>query len=141
MKVIIDTNVLINVLLSPTTSSASFKVLELCFNKTIRPQIGAALFCEYEEVVSRSHIISKSAYSVDEIEQILDGFLSVCDWVKINYLWRPNLRDEGDNHIVDLAVASNAEYVITQNVKDLQSGDLKFEFDVLSPEKFIKKVI
>ncbi|QOL26943.1 putative toxin-antitoxin system toxin component, PIN family [Thalassotalea sp. LPB0316] len=141
MKVIIDTNVLINVLRSSSTRSASYKVLELCLKQELNPQMGAALFAEHEDVAYRDHIIRKSIYDTYEIDQILDGYFSVCDWVKINYLWRPNLKDEGDNHIVDLAVASNAKYVITQNVKDLLSGDLKSSFEVLTPEDFLKKVI
>jgi len=42
-------------------------------------------------------------------------------------LWRPNLRDEGDNHLVELAVASGASFIITQNIQDLQSGELNFD--------------
>ena len=29
-------------------------------------------------------------------------------WVRVYYLWRPNLPDEADNHLVELAVAGNA---------------------------------
>lgn len=141
MKVIIDTNVLINVLLSPSTRSASYKVIELCLTRKIFPQMGAALFAEFEDVAYRDHIQKKTAYSSNEVDQILDGLFSVSSWVKINYLWRPNLKDKGDNHLIDLAVASNADVIITQNVKDLLSGDLRFSFEVLTPEEFIKKVI
>jgi hypothetical protein len=30
--------------------------------------------------------------------------------------WRPNLRDEGDNHLVELAIAGGAEAIVTYNV-------------------------
>jgi hypothetical protein len=36
------------------------------------------------------------------------GFLSVCHWCEIYYLWRPNLADEADNHVLELAVAAAA---------------------------------
>ena len=36
------------------------------------------------------------------------------------------MRDEADNHVVDLAIAGNAEYIITQNIRDFASMDLKF---------------
>ena len=140
MRVIIDTNILINVILSPKKSSASYRVLELCLRLRLFPQIGEALFAEYEDLTCRPHIVSKSAYTQDEINQVLDGFLSVCKWNKIHYLWRPNLRDEADNHLIDLAVASNTKWIVTQNVKDLNSGELKFGIKVLTPEQLLKEV-
>ena len=57
---------------------------------------------------------------------------------KKNYLWRPNLKDEADNHLIDLAVASNAEFIISRNIKDLYSGDLKFNFKPVIPEEFLE---
>ena len=140
MKVIIDTNIIVNVLLSPVRSSASFKILELCLSKKLQPQIGCALFNEYEGVINRPEIQAQSKYTSDETEQILNGFLNVCHWVKVNYLWRPNLKDEGDNHLIDLAVASNTQWIITQNIKDLESGELKFEFKTISPNDFIEVI-
>ena len=140
MKVILDTNVLINVLLGPSRRSASYRVVELCLSGQVQPQLGAALFAEYEDVANREHVCNMSLYSHEEIEQFLDGFFSICQWVKINYLWRPNLLDEADNHLIELAVASNARFIVTQNVKDMRSGDLKFDFEVLTPDEFLKKV-
>ncbi|RDH41429.1 putative toxin-antitoxin system toxin component, PIN family [Zooshikella ganghwensis] len=138
MKVIIDTNILVNVFLSPSRSSASYRIFELCLMQKLQPQIGCALFCEYEDVLSRPLILGRAKYSPSEIEQMLDGFLSICSWAKVNYLWRPNLRDEGDNHLIDLAVASNAEFIVTQNIKDLNSGDLRFGFRSVTPEQFLE---
>ena len=40
---------------------------------------------------------------------MFDGFLSVCRWVEVFFAWRPNLPDEADNHLVELAVAGNAK--------------------------------
>ncbi|MGQ8366079.1 putative toxin-antitoxin system toxin component, PIN family [Glaciecola sp. 1036] len=139
MKVVIDTNIIINVLLSPSRSSASFKVIEMCLTKEIIPQIGAALFSEYLDVSSRDKIFENSSFTKIEINQILDGFFHVCEWTNINYLWRPNLKDESDNHLVDLAVASEAEFIISYNLKDLTSGELKFHWNVITPEQFLQE--
>jgi len=37
---------------------------------------------------------------------------------RIYFLWRPNLRDEADNHLVELAVAGGAQAVVTRNKRD-----------------------
>jgi predicted nucleic acid-binding protein len=50
----------------------------------------------------------------------------VTKWVPIYYRWRPNLRDEADNYVVDLAVAGNAEYIVTNNERDFSQMELLF---------------
>ena len=138
MKIILDTNILVNVILSPSKKSASYKIIEMCLRGKLKPQIGCALFNEYEDVLRRPEIQARAKYTTGEIEQILDGFLCMCTWTKVNFLWRPNLQDEGDNHLIDLAVASNTQWIITQNIKDLHSGELKFSFQSVSPDKFME---
>lgn len=56
MKIILDTNILVNVLLSPSQKSSSFKVFEKCLTEQFKPQIGWTLFNEYEDVLFRPEI-------------------------------------------------------------------------------------
>jgi predicted nucleic acid-binding protein len=74
-------------------------------------------------------------------DALLNAFLSVCRWTNIYYGWRPNLRDEGDNHVIELAVAGGASAVITKNVRDFQGAELQFPgLRVLSPEEMLKEI-
>jgi len=61
-----------------------------------------------------------------ERDQLLDDWLNVCEWVPVFFLWRPNLPDEGDNHLIELAVAGMAGTIVTENVRDLRGGELRF---------------
>lgn len=73
-----------------------------------------------------------------DVEALLAALMSVSQWVQVYYLWRPNLRDEGDNHLIELAIAGNAEAIITQNVKDFQRAELIFpQLSILSPKALI----
>jgi predicted nucleic acid-binding protein len=67
MKVVIDTNIIINTLLSPSRKSASFRATEMCLEGSIEPQFGNALFTEYEDVSRRQHILDKTKFTQDEI--------------------------------------------------------------------------
>jgi putative PIN family toxin of toxin-antitoxin system len=101
--------------------------------------MGNVLFCEYESVISRAAILSKCPLTSSEITALLDAFLSVSEWVNIYYSWRPNLRDEGDNHLIELAIAGNAKILVTNNIKDFQGTDLLFpNLTILKPEQLIR---
>ena len=72
------------------------------------------------------------------------GVLSAClpgDCVyRIYFLWRPNLRDESDNHLVELAVAGGAQAVVTRNKRDFRAAELKFEnLAVLTPAECLRR--
>ena len=60
------------------------------------------------------YIALKSA----EISALLASLMSVSQWIYIYYLYRPNLEDEVDNHLIELAVAGNAQIIPTHNIKD-----------------------
>lgn len=73
--------------------------------------MGNALFSEYESVIQRSEIVAKCPLTSAEISALLASFMSVSEWIYIYYLWRPNLKDEADNHLIELAVAGNAQII------------------------------
>ena len=100
--------------------------------------MGAALFHEYEDVLSRPELMDKGPLPATERQTLLEAFLSVTDWVKVYFLWRPNLPDEADNHLIELALAGTAETIVTNNLKDLQHGELRFPgLKIQSPRQFL----
>ena len=44
----------------------------------------------------------------------------------VYFLGRPNLRDEGDNHVFELAVAGGAQAIVTNDTGDFRSANLRF---------------
>jgi uncharacterized protein len=136
-RIVIDTNVLIGALIGKQYS-ANRKLIELCLKQKFYPLMNNTLFTEYEDVISRKEILIKSIYTESEINELLDALLSVCQWIKIYYLWRPNLQDEKDNYLVELAVAGNAKFIVTHNVKDFYQSQLKFpQIQIKKPQEVI----
>jgi putative PIN family toxin of toxin-antitoxin system len=138
MKVVIDTNVWISALISK--SGGAREVIRLALQEQTIPQISTTLFLEYEGVMKRQMIQNLCVLSADEQEELFDAFLSTCQWSEIYYLWRPNLDDEGDDFLIELAIASNAKMIITDNTKDLTSGELQFDIEVLTPKQFLERI-
>ena len=102
--------------------------------------MGAALFTEYEDVLARSTLFSRSRLTAAERAELFDIFIAHCQWTRIYFGWRPNLRDEADNHLIELALAGGASYIITRNVRDVAAMELKFpHLSVVTPERFLKE--
>jgi len=136
MKVVIDTSVWISALI--TKNSDSRNLLRLVFEKKLFPQMSEALFYEYEAVMKRKKIQNLTPLSQKEQSTLLNAFISTCKWNEIYYMWRPNLNDENDNFVVELAVASGAETIVTYNLKDFVDTELSFSHKIMTPENFIK---
>jgi putative PIN family toxin of toxin-antitoxin system len=136
MKVVIDTSVWISALI--TKESNARDVLRLVFEDKITPQMSEALFYEYETVMKRNKIQNLTPLTVEEQNALFHAYLSSSKWNEIYYMWRPNLKDEDDNFVVELAVASGAEYIITYNIKDFKNAELVFKHKIITPEQFIK---
>jgi len=136
---VIDTNVLAGALLRREGQNRDG--LRACFQDHLKPLVGQALFLEYEDVLGREQLFRKSPLAASERRQLFEAFLSVCEWVQVYYLWRPNLRDEGDNHILELAVAGGASIIVTNNVADFRGSELRFaDIRILSPKILLKEL-
>lgn len=136
-RIVIDTNVFVGALIGQEYG-ANRKLLELCLKGEFKPLISYTLFSEYEDLINRPSILKSCKRSPEEIDILFDGLLSVCELVKIYYLWRPNLIDEDDNHLVELAIAGNAKIIVTNNIKDFQQSQLKFpQLQIKQPKEII----
>lgn len=130
--VVIDTNVFVG---------ASNDVVDLCLRGEILPLMGTALLAEYEDVLGREALFGRSRLDSAEREELLDIFLARCRWTRIYYGWRPNVPDESDNHLVELAVAGGAQAIVTRDLRDLERMDLLFPaLELMTPENLLREV-
>jgi len=137
VTVVLDTNVLVAALLRGGGTGRA--VLRACLRSQYQPVLGPALLAEYEDVLSRSELFAGSALSAEERADVFDGLMNRCRWVEVFYAWRPNLPDEADNHLIELAVAAQADAIVTRNLRDLVRGELRFpSLRVLTPEQCLE---
>jgi len=135
--VVVDTSVVISALIG--ARGPGREVLRKCLNREYAPLISNALFQELEDVSKRKRVLEKCPLSKYEIKDLLHAFYSVCHWVPIYYLWRPNIIDEADNFLIELALAGNATHIITNNISDLKNSELNFpELTILKPEQILR---
>ena len=137
VTLVLDTNVLVAALLRG--GGAARAVLRACLRERYQPVLGPALLAEYEDVLGRPELFADSALSARERGDLFDGLMSRCRWIEVFYAWRPNLPDEADNHLIELAVAAQADVIVTRNLRDAARGELKFPtLRVLTPEQCLE---
>jgi putative PIN family toxin of toxin-antitoxin system len=137
ISVVIDTNVFVAGLRSD--GGASRAVLRDALLGKIEPLFGNALWLEYEDLLGRP--VWTDATTSKERRQVLAALAGVGRWVNIYYGWRPNLPDESDNHLIELAMAGGAAAIITHNVRDIRRGELLLNrLRVLTPAEYLEEI-
>jgi putative PIN family toxin of toxin-antitoxin system len=136
VPIVVDTNVFVGACLG---RDASADVIAGCLEGRFLPLMSAALLAEHEDVLGREEVFARSRISSKERSELLDIYLGTCRWTRIYFGWRPNLRDEGDNHLIELALAGGAGAIVSHNLRDLRSHELKFpDLALLTPGQFLK---
>lgn len=138
--IVLDTSVFTGALLR-AKFGANRQLVRLILEDRFDSLMGDKLFLELESVLSRDELFADCPLEPDERRDLFAAFAARCHWVPVHYLWRPNLPDEGDNHLLELAVAGGADAIVTHNVRDFRRAELRFpEIEILTPVEFLKKV-
>ena len=83
--------------------------------------MGETLFTEFEAVLARDALFANSRLNAQERSALLDSYLALCEWTRVYFLWRTNLQDESDDHLIELAVAGDANVIVTWSVLTIHS--------------------
>jgi len=140
MKYLFDTNVLIAALRS--RRGASHALIRMALQGKLPIVMHYKLLTEYRDVLGRAETINALAFSWEDIEKILARMVAEAEDVRVDYLWRPNLKDEGDNFIMEIAVAAPPCTIVTHNVRDFIAGELRFhEVWIKTPQQILVELI
>ena len=131
----LDTNVMVAALKSKR--GASYKLLSIIDQDKFQISISVPLIIEYEYALKRTDL--NILLTDSEIDDILDYICQIADKREIFYLWRPYLKDPKDDMVLELAVESESDYIITYNQKDFKEVS-KFGIKTLTPKAFLRKI-
>jgi len=124
MRYLLDTNVLVAALRS--RSGASNALVRLALQGLLPVVVHPKLVYEYRDVLSRPSTLDGTAITWPEAETLLAHLAAVAMPIDVRYLWRPNLRDEGDNFVVEIAVAAWPCTIVSHNIADFRRAELRF---------------
>jgi predicted nucleic acid-binding protein len=92
---------------------------------------------EYEAVLKREQ--HRQGRSLTSVESFLDDVSARANRHAIFYLIRPFLADPDDELILELALASASNYIVTHNRDDFRDAE-RFGVRILSPGEFLRTI-
>jgi len=134
MRVVFDTNVLVAAIRS--RKGASYQFLSMLPANEFEIAISNALYFEYLDVLLRSNIRPAAMTElemIDAIEEITESAI----YQDVFFRWRPWLNDENDDMVLELAVASQCDFIVTFNLKDFRNIDV-FGIEAITPSDFLE---
>lgn len=134
-QIVMDTNVFISALRS--SRGASYRLLSLIDSGKFELNISIPLILEYEDVAKR--LSEKIALTAEDIDAIIDYICKVGTHREVYYLWRPFLQDPKDDMILELALVSNCDFIVTYNESDFK-GVETFGIRVVTAKTFLQEI-
>jgi putative PIN family toxin of toxin-antitoxin system len=136
---VLDTNLIVAALRSDR--GASRKILEAALERRIRLVASVPLMVEYEAVLTRPEHLAAARLTSGEVNAILDSLAAVCEPVALGFLWRPRLKDPGDEMVLETAVNGQVRRLVTFNVSDFRPVARQFGVLVQTPLEAWKEVL
>src|SRR6202040_2813979 len=121
-------------------SGASAAILRTARQGTITLLVSVPLAMEYEATCSEAEHRLAAGLSEREVEIFLDGVVAMSEPVKTHFLWRPQLRDPGDEMVLEAAVNGRADALVTFNVRDFGTAPANFGIQMLLPRDALKRI-
>jgi putative PIN family toxin of toxin-antitoxin system len=138
LKFLLDTNVLVAGLSSRL--GASFGLLQAIASERLSFVASPTLWLEYEAVLKRDEIRQLHQLSVVDVDNFLDGLAGLVTPVSLHFDWRPQLRDAGDEMVLQAAVNGNVDALVTHNVADFAMAKDRFNLTVWTPGTALKRL-
>jgi putative PIN family toxin of toxin-antitoxin system len=117
MRIVLDTSVLVSA--SRSRQGASFALMSILPSPRFEFALSVALYTEWQEVLTRPEHLPPGLQREDVLAY-LQYLTSIAHLQDVYYLWRPFLRDPDDDMVLECAVASNSQYLVTHNIQDFQ---------------------
>ena len=138
MRVVADTDVIVAAMRSPGGASAA--ILRAARQSKITLLISVPLAVEYEATCSEAEHRLAAGLSEREVEIFLDAVMAMADPVKTHFLWRPQLRDPGDEMVLETAVNGRADGLVTFNVRDFGTVPARFGIELMIPREVLGRM-
>jgi putative PIN family toxin of toxin-antitoxin system len=134
----LDTDVIVAAMRSPGGASAA--ILRKARLGKVTLLVSVPLAMEYEAVCSEAEHRLAAQLTEREVQIFLDAVVAMAEQVETHFLWRPQLRDPGDEMVLEAAVNGRADLLVTFNVRDFGPVPSHFGIELLIPRDALERV-
>ena len=138
VRMVMDTNVVVSGLRSP--SGASAKLVDQALARRFTPLLSVALALEYEATCCDPVQLSACGLSETDVQAIISALCVVAEPVVTRFLWRPQLRDPSDEMVLEAAINGGADALVTCNQRDFGDAPREFGIALLAPQGALRRL-
>jgi putative PIN family toxin of toxin-antitoxin system len=138
VRVVLDTDVIVAALRSPTGASAA--ILNQLANGVGELVLTVSLALEYEAICHLAEHRLASGLSETEVGIFVNTIIGLAEPIEVHFLWRPSLRDPGDEMVLEAAVNGRADMIVTFNRGDYGEAPSRFGIEVLLPRDALRRM-
>ena len=133
----LDTDVVVAAMRSPTGASA--ELLRRIDAGGAAMLLTVALALEYEGICTLAEHRLASGLSASDAGIYVDGLIGLAEPVRSYFRWRPQLRDPGDELVLEAAVNGQADAIVTFNESHLREAR-NFGIAVIRPAEALRRM-
>ena len=133
-----DTDVIVAAMRSPSGASAA--ILEVAREHRVALLVSVPLAMEYEATCRELDHRRAAGLTVREVGIFLDAVIALAEPVETHFLWRPQLRDAGDEMVLEAAINGRADGLVTFNLRDYGALPARFGVEVLLPRDALARI-
>jgi putative PIN family toxin of toxin-antitoxin system len=138
MRIVLDTDVVVAAMRSPRGASASvIKYLDQGRGTLL---LSVPLALEYEAVCQLTEHRLAAGLDAKEANIFVNGLIAMARSVETYFLWRPQLRDPGDEMVLETAVNGQADVLATFNRRDYGKAPNSFGIELLTPGDTLRRI-
>lgn len=78
--------------------------------------------------------------TVEDVDRLLDYLCHVGKRCVVDFQVRLQLTDPDDEMVLEAAIASGSDWIVTHNVRDLADGSSRFGVEVLTPAAALRQL-
>jgi putative PIN family toxin of toxin-antitoxin system len=135
---VLDTDVVVAAMRSPLGGSA--ELIRRIRAGQARMLLSVALALEYESKCMMAEHRLVSGLNEAEVTIFVDAMISMAEPVQPYFRWRPQLRDPGDELVLEAAVNGRAGAIVTFNEKHLREAQTSFGIEVFRPGEALRRL-
>lgn len=134
----LDTDVVVAAMRSPRGASA--ELLRRIDSGHAVMLLTVALALEYEATCTLAEHRLASGLDVIETSRYVDGLIAMAEPVRAFFRWRPQLRDPGDELVLEAAVNGQADAIVTFSESHLREARKSFGIAVIRPAEALRRI-